>query len=89
MIKRAHILVSGRVQGVGFRCTVSSWAKSLELDGWVSNRPDGGVEIMAQGALEAVQSLIQKIKSGSPGRVSNCSVEFEKPEEGFFGFEIK
>ena len=47
--QRAHIVVSGRVQGIGFRYNVQKWAQSLGLKGWVRNLVDGSVEILAEG----------------------------------------
>ena len=46
---RMHVVVSGRVQGVGFRWFVREAAIALDLAGWVRNRPDGSVEVAADG----------------------------------------
>jgi acylphosphatase len=88
MIKRVHIIVTGRVQGVGFRYTAVNWAKSLGLKGWVTNRLDSSVEIVAEGEQNAIEKLVAKIKSNAPGIVSECIVEPETPTGEFFGFEM-
>ncbi|MBW1719898.1 MAG: acylphosphatase [Deltaproteobacteria bacterium] len=57
-IKRVHVLVSGRVQGVFFRSNTRAEAKRLGLKGWTKNLPDGRVELVAEGASWAVNELI-------------------------------
>jgi len=64
--KRAHIVVSGRVQGVAFRYYTQRWASSLSLKGWVRNRPDGKVEAVAEGEEGGIQDLIRRMKEGPP-----------------------
>jgi acylphosphatase len=62
-----HVVVRGRVQGVGFRWFVREVARGLELAGWVKNRADGGVEVVAEGSEASVQSLVQRLREGPPG----------------------
>lgn len=57
MIVRTRMVVTGRVQGVGFRASCSRRAKSLGLKGSVSNRADGSVEVVAEGKPDAVEAL--------------------------------
>lgn len=57
------ILVSGHVQGVGFRHYIWSNAKKLNLKGYAKNLPDGTVEIIAQGNNESINKLIDSIKN--------------------------
>lgn len=52
-----HLLVSGRVQGVGFRASLQEQAQSLQLWGWVRNRHAGQVEALVQGDREAVEAM--------------------------------
>lgn len=66
MITR-HVLVSGRVQGVGFRAFVARQAQAIGLDGWVRNRSDGSVELVACGSAEAVALLIDACRQGPLG----------------------
>lgn len=68
--------VSGRVQEVGYRQTCRSVARSLELVGWVRNRPDGRVELFAQGESDAVDRLITWAWAG-PSMASVSGVESE------------
>ena len=64
--ERAHLLVTGVVQGVGFRWFVLERARSLALDGTVRNRPDGSVEIAAEGPREALVRLVRSVLHGPP-----------------------
>ena len=52
-----HLLIYGNVQGVGFRAATARQAKTLALNGWVRNLPDGRVEILAQGDDSSLQAL--------------------------------
>ena len=63
-------MVSGRVQGVGFRIFVRGVARELELRGWVRNLPDGrSVEAVAQGRRGELDALASAIRAGPPGSV--------------------
>jgi acylphosphatase len=64
---RLHVLATGLVQGVGFRWFVRETARRLDLAGWVMNRPDGGVEVVAEGPAEAIAALRAAIEEGPPG----------------------
>jgi acylphosphatase len=64
---RLHVVVRGRVQGVGFRWFVREAARGLDLAGWVKNRADGGVEVVAEGSEGSVRSLMQQLRGGPPG----------------------
>lgn len=68
MIAR-HFIVSGRVQGVGFRWFVLRRARSLNLDGWVRNVPDGTVEVWAEGDEDALNVFEALLKAGPPSAV--------------------
>ena len=61
MTRRAFVQIQGRVQGVGFRYSVLSRARSLELTGWVRNRPDGSVEAAFEGDDEAYRSMRERL----------------------------
>ena len=65
--ERLHVLVRGRVQGVGFRWFVRERARELELSGWARNLPDGSVEIAASGAPQAISALRQLLQRGPDG----------------------
>jgi acylphosphatase len=61
---QAHILITGKVQGVGYRQYLKSHAKKLTLFGWVQNLPDGSVEALVQGEKENIDDLIAMCKIG-------------------------
>ena len=87
--ERAHVLVSGRVQGVFFRDSARQEAERLGLSGWVSNTEDGRVEVVFEGEPEAVRQMIEWCESGpSSADVDDVSVEQETPE-GLSGFEVR
>jgi acylphosphatase len=64
---RLHVVVRGRVQGVGFRWFVNQTARSLDVAGWVRNRADGGVEVAAEGTSEAISKLRAELSRGPEG----------------------
>ena len=66
-MKRIHAIVRGRVQGVGFRAATSYEARRLGLAGWVRNRLDGTVEVLADGDDAAVDQLAVWLKHGPRG----------------------
>lgn len=70
-----HLLVGGRVQGVGYRHFLARNAAELGVTGWVRNRRDGSVEAMLCGSAEAVHALIERARRGPlHARVTACSV---------------
>lgn len=86
---RAHVFVSGRVQGVYFRATTRDQAREAGVDGWVRNLADGRVEAVFEGPEDAVESMIGFCGEGSPAaRVEDVAVEYEDPED-IEGFEIR
>jgi acylphosphatase len=64
---RVRLLVSGRVQGVGFRWFVREAARRHRLPGWVRNRPDGGVEIEIAGEDGVYKEFLETVREGPPG----------------------
>lgn len=70
-----HVLISGRVQGVGYRAWVEMAASSLRLSGWVRNRRDGAVEAVFQGAPADVDEMLQRCRHGPPdARVTEVEI---------------
>jgi acylphosphatase len=67
MTERRRFRVEGQVQGVGFRVFTAKTANQLGLTGWVCNRLDGSVELMAEGPVEALQALIHALHRGPNG----------------------
>lgn len=66
---RVHIIVTGRVQGVGFRYFVAARARALGLAGVARNLPNGQVEVVAQGERTALEALIGAVRLGPAGAV--------------------
>jgi acylphosphatase len=80
------VIVSGRVQGVGFRYATRDRARSRGLAGHVRNLPDGTVEAVFEGAPDAVDALVAWCERGPAGaRVDDVKVELETPT-GEMGF---
>jgi acylphosphatase len=76
MALQARLIISGRVQGVGYRDWTIMAARRLGLSGWVRNRIDGSVEALIVGADEAVGRMIDACRRGPPAaRVDNVDVE--------------
>ncbi len=81
-------LVSGRVQGVYFRAHTREQALRLGLAGWVRNRPDGRVEVLACGPADAIGALKHWLWQGPEGaRVSDVQCR-DEPHGEYPGFEI-
>lgn len=86
---RAHVFVSGRVQGVYFRATTRDAAREEGVDGWVRNLADGRVEAVFEGPEEGVESMVEFCHEGSPAAdVSDVEVKYGEPE-GRERFEIR
>lgn len=90
MARRAvRLLVSGHVQGVGFRWWTVGEARALGLDGWVRNLRDGRVEVLAIGEDRALDRLTSALAGGPPGaRVTAVEPE-DADDDGSKGFEQK
>ena len=89
MKARAHVFVSGMVQGVFFRDHTQRWAASLKLMGWVRNLPDGRVESMVEGDKEQIETLIARFKDGPPrANVTEAVVTWEDFQGEFDDFRI-
>lgn len=65
-MRGAHVVITGRVQGVGFRYWVETEAVAHGLDGWVRNRRDGSVEALFFGEVEAVGAMLAACWDGPP-----------------------
>ena len=86
---RTHVLISGKVQGVGYRYFTTKKASQLKINGWVQNLPDGRVEAIFEGDRKTVEKMINWCHEGSPSAVvQDVSVEYLEPE-GLEGFEVR
>jgi acylphosphatase len=85
-----RFLISGRVQGVGFRWFAQTAAAQENIHGWVRNLPDGRVEASAEGEAEAVARFEQAMRHGPPGaRVEQLEIEHTTPEGRTTGFTVR
>lgn len=82
---RLHVLVRGRVQGVGFRWFVREQARELRLAGWVRNRPDGTVEVAAEGTSAALAQFRAALTDGPAGASVAAVDDLDPPDEAFDG----
>ncbi|WP_224336748.1 acylphosphatase [Haloprofundus halobius] len=86
---RAHVFISGRVQGVFYRANTRDAARERGVDGWVRNLDDGRVEAVFEGSEPAVDSMVDWCETGSPdANVEDVDAEYEAPE-GLDGFEVR
>ncbi|OGL65563.1 MAG: acylphosphatase [Candidatus Tectomicrobia bacterium RIFCSPLOWO2_12_FULL_69_37] len=88
--ERVHLLIRGRVQGVWYRASARAEAEALGLAGWVRNRPDGAVELVAEGPSEVLEKLIAWCWEGPPlARVDDVQVERGPASGELRGFGVK
>ncbi len=86
---RAHVFISGRVQGVYFRDYTRRQARRLGVTGWVRNLWDGRVEALFEGDEEAVRRMVEWCHVGSPSaRVDRVEVQYEPYRGEFADFRI-
>lgn len=88
---RAHLYITGRVQGVVYREYARAKAEKLGLTGWVRNLRDGRVEAVIEGEREKVEEMVDFCREGcSPfARVGDIEVEWEEYEGKFSTFSIR
>lgn len=87
---RAHVVVSGRVQGIFFRSKTQEKAKELGVFGWVKNLSEGRVEAVFEGEKPQVEEILKWAKKGPPGAiVSDLNVIWEEYRGEFSNFEIR
>lgn len=88
-MRRCHVTVTGRVQGVGMRMACVVEAEREGVAGWVRNRSDGTVEAVLEGEDDAVDQLLRWLHTGPPAaRVENVDVRVEPPQ-GEHGFSVR
>lgn len=89
MTERAHLHITGRVQGVGFRASTRREATANDLSGWVKNLADGRVEAVFEGPKSDVKAMVEWCHTGpQTATVEDVTVEYEDPT-GLDGFEIR
>jgi len=88
--RRLHIIVSGVVQGVGYRAWSAREAQTLGLTGWVRNLPNGSVEILCEGGRDALDLFTVRLRVGPPSaRVSDLVISEEPPQGNLAPFSIE
>ncbi|MGD8369302.1 MAG: acylphosphatase [Desulfobacterales bacterium] len=86
---RAHVIVTGRVQGVFFRANTAQAAERCGVSGWVRNRRDGTVEAIFEGESGAVADVLDWCKKGDPpAAVKDVHVKWEDYSGEYVGFSI-
>ena len=85
--KTIRLRITGNVQGVGYRLWATRTAAGLGLRGWVRNRRDGSVEVLATGAPEAVTALVEACRHGPRGACVSEVTPTEAEDDGSLGFE--
>ena len=89
-LKRVHMWVKGRVQGVGFRAHVEYHALQIGVLGWVRNLGHDTVETVAEGTKEQIAQFIEMVKTGPRhSRVDEARVEYEPTTGHLSGFTVK
>ena len=89
-MRSVHVIVHGRVQGVGYRWFTRREASAHGVDGWVRNRRDGSVEALLQGAEDAVDTVLAALGSGpAHSRVDELTITDAAAEPDAAGFEIR
>jgi len=89
-VKRAHLVVIGRVQGVGFRAFAQQEASKRNLVGWVRNVPDGNVEMEVEGPLEIIEGFLLSLKTGPAfSTVETVKTEWKEVLGKETGFHIR
>jgi acylphosphatase len=83
-----HVLVSGRVQGVGFRWYARERAEQLGLAGWVRNLPDGRVELLLEGREGAVEAMLVWLERGPPAAHVRSVEVVERTPGGLKAFDV-
>jgi acylphosphatase len=88
--RRAHVLVSGRVQGVFFRATAAREARARGVVGWVRNLDDGRVEAVFEGEEEGVRAMVDWCRHGPRGAVvEELEVVWEEPRGDLSTFSVR
>lgn len=85
---RAHVLYSGSVQGVGFRYTTMRLARPRAVTGFVRNLLDGRVELVAEGAREEVEGLLEDIRDGMSGYIRDENRSWGEATGSFTTFSV-
>lgn len=90
MVKSLHCLISGKVQGVGFRAWTKGMADQMGICGWVRNLDDGRVEVLAQGNKEKLEKFKGELARGPViSRVEDIECKYIDYDKEYKKFEIR
>ena len=87
-MEEIHVIVRGRVQGVGFRAKVKRIASVLGICGQVRNLTDGSVEIYAQGSSEKLDALLEQVKEHYESYIENIDLKKQTSTIVYTNFKI-
>jgi acylphosphatase len=88
-MRTVRLIITGRVQGVGYRIWAERTAAGLGISGWVRNRHDGSVELLATGADEAIAALIEACRQGPRAAVVADVAVDDAEDDGSVGFTAR
>lgn len=89
-MKRVHLIITGIVQGVGFRHFIKSKARILDLKGFVKNTQDNTVEIGIEGEKEKIEAFVEECKKGPLlAKIKNITVQEEPYKGEWTTFEVE
>lgn len=90
-MKEISVTVDGKVQGVGFRAYTKKQAEKLGLEGWVKNKSDGTVEVVAQGKENELETFVEHLRSGPYfAEVENFEINWhDKLQDQLGGFVVE
>ena len=89
-MKKKHVVIAGKVQGVFFRANMQQVARSLDITGWVRNLPDGRVEAVVEGAENNMAAMLDWCRQGPPYAVVRQVEVTEEPYSGdYMDFRIR
>ncbi len=89
-MERVHLIIFGDVQGIGFRSWALRYAQGKPISGWVKNREDGTVEIVAEGQKEELEALIALCRKGPDlAWVAKVEVAWQEATGELFTFEVR
>ena len=89
MNKIARLIITGKVQGVGFRAFVRNRAMKNNVTGWVKNQDDGSVEALFSGSQEDINKLLEITRRGTPwSKGSDITVKYSDDDNEYSSFEI-
>jgi acylphosphatase len=88
-MRTVRLVITGRVQGVGYRIWAERTARSLGVRGWVRNRTDGSVELLATGDNGAITALIEACRRGPRAALVTDLIVDDAEDDGGAGFSAK